>query len=143
MKLNSTTACAILSCILISGCATTTQSNPISEEARQGEVLSGVDYSKIISGNTITGEEGNVIYYNSNGVKLSRLANGDMVVRSWYLDDAGKICQTLNSDEKLDCLRDDFVAYKTDRTISAQFSNGGKIYKLVLTEGNSENLTAP
>lgn len=72
-------------------------------------------------------------------MKLTRFADGKVVVREWYLDDDGIICQTLNSSGNLDCLADTegFVAFQTGDLISMRI---GRFFTFRSAEGNPENL---
>jgi len=144
VKLTRTILLATFACVLTSACVATTEvTEPLKKTSTFGDALSGAEYSSKISGNTITGVDGSVTYYKPDGVKLTRRANGEMVVRKWHIDDNGVICQTLNSSGKLDCLNGKFVAYQKETTIKAKFSSGGEFYTLILSEGNSENLVEP
>ena len=128
--------------VAISGCATTEAVSPLLEkiEAGEAEQISKVEYTDLISGNTLRGTNGSATVYRYDGVKMIKEKDGTLTTRKWYRDDNGMLCHTLWKDESLSCIADssDFNAARSGSTLFT--TSKGNINEWELVQGNPENL---
>lgn len=128
--------------VVISGCATTEAVSPLLKKIEAGEAqqISKIEYTDLISGNTIRGTNGSATVYREDGVKIIKEKDGTLTTRKWYRDDNGMLCHTLWKDESLSCIVDssDFHAARAGSTLFT--TSKGNINEWELVEGNPDNL---
>ena len=106
------------------------------------ESLDKLEYTNLMVGNTAQWSSGQNIYYQPGGVKFVQRIEGEEFLRSWFLDDAGLLCETIR-DESVFCIADvdDFLMTRSPGSSVYNYNGVSFFGTIAISEGDSLGLT--
>ncbi len=128
------TGCAVLAlmAMMVTAGAQTEREDFIESGA---ELLSQEQVAEMFSGNSFQGEIWTA-YYDETGRKATRI--GDRVVeRTWWVEDNGTVCQTLNRTGETAC---EPQFYRLDEVYRSFRDDGSLLVEFTMLPGNPEGL---